>query len=93
MKLNGPLPSSPPGKPGGEFDDELGTRGKNDFALTQQFFGSVPGFRDYPVRIVPCIATNQPGDPKPKNVVKATSQQVLINDDPGSTTARTCKNP
>jgi len=84
-----PEPSS--SNPGKQFDDQIGTRGKGDFGLTQQFFGRLPETRDIRLQIVPCIGTNKVGDPTWQNIIKATSQQVLINGDEGSTQGRTCR--
>ncbi len=92
-----PQPSAT--NPGVAFYDEVGTRGKGDFNLTQQFFLGVPQsrIRNYQVKIVPCIATNTPGTPYTfgtpveQNVIKATAKTVLINEDPCSPEARTCK--
>jgi hypothetical protein len=73
------------------FEDQVGTRGQGDFGLTQQFLLGVPGYREYPVQIVPCTATNTFGTPSSQNIIRATSQTVLINQDPGSTNARVCR--
>ena len=76
----------------GIFQDVVGTEGKGAFGLTQQFFLGVPGYRDYRVvQIVPCTATNTFGKAASQNVINATSQSVLINQDAGSTNGRTCR--
>ena len=84
-------PQPSPSKPGQVFSDELGTRGQGDFNLTQQFFATLPGGRDYRVQIEPCIDTNKFGKPVWQNIVQARSQTVLINDDAGSTAGRKCE--
>ena len=73
------------------FEDQVGTRGQGDFGLTQQFLLGVPGYREYPVQIVPCTAPNTFGTPSWQNIIRATSQTVLVNQDPGSTNARVCR--
>ena len=82
-----PQPSSQTGV----FQDQVGTRGQGDFGLTQQFFLGVSGYRYYRVQIMPCTATNTFGTPTWQSVINATSQTVLINQDPGSTNGRTCR--
>jgi hypothetical protein len=79
---------SPAGQP---FDDFIGARGKGPFGLTQQFTVSPPGTRAYRVQIEACNADGTFGKPSWQNINIVTSQTVLVNGDPGSTTARTCK--
>jgi hypothetical protein len=74
----------------GTFEDIVGTEGKGSFGLTQQFFLGVPGYRDYRVQIVPCVATNTFGAPTWRNLINATDQTVMINGDPGTTDGRSC---
>jgi hypothetical protein len=93
----GQQPSPSYTKPGEPFDDVISTAGKGSFGITQQLFVSLPGSRSYRVQIVPCAAAPSPpppnafGTPAWQNIIKATDQTVLINQDPGSTTARTCQ--
>jgi RHS repeat-associated protein len=83
-----PAPSkSPAGKP---FDDQVSTRARGAFGLTQQFFITVPGTEEYRVQIEPCSGDRQPGKLVWENVINASDPQVLINRDPGSKEGRTC---
>ncbi len=77
--------------PGAPFYDEIGTRGKGPFGLTQQFFLVLPGIPRFRVQLVPCTAAETFGAPVWQNVIKATTQTVQINNDQGGTEARTCK--
>jgi hypothetical protein len=87
----GQHPQESLGNPGQVFQDGVGTRGTGDFGLTQQFFANVPRDRDYRLLIEPCTAANTFGSPVWQNIIRATAQTVVINDDPGSTTGRTCQ--
>jgi hypothetical protein len=86
----GPHPQTSQSGPGAAFEDEIGVRAGNSFGLTQQFFASLPGTRDIRLQIVPCVATNTLGDATWQNVILASSQTVSINNNAGSTQARTC---
>jgi hypothetical protein len=84
-----PQPSnSPAGQP---FDDQITTRGRGSFILTQRFLASVPGFRDYPVKIVPCIGDLAYGAPVNENHIVATAESILVNLDAGVVGGRTCR--
>ncbi len=87
----GQKPQPSESNPGEAFEDEYGTRGKGSFGETQQFLIRLPGYRSYRVRIEPCTDGNAFGNPTWQNIVNATDQTVLINQDTGSTQARTCR--
>ena len=89
----GQRPTPSYSRPGEEFDDAISTRGGEKFGLTQQFTISLPGYRDFRVQIVPCVGTNQFGDSSWQNIIRATAQTVLINDNPGSTEGLACRPP
>jgi hypothetical protein len=78
-------------EPGKEFDDVVSTWTKGPFGLTQQFLVSLPGTREYRVKIVPCLATGKHGTAVWQNINKATDDTVLINEDAGSTEGRNCR--
>ena len=79
------------------YYDQVGTRGKGDFGLTQQFFVTLNGARPYRVQIMPCTSVTvnglvgyRFGKPTWQNINNVTTGQVLINGDPGSTDGRAC---
>jgi hypothetical protein len=76
--------------PGQVFEDEYGTRGGEPFGLTQQFLLSLPGIREYRVKIQPCVADRTPGPLEWQNIVHATAHTVSINQDIGATEGRRC---
>ena len=85
-----PSPSGSP-SPGAQFDDQVGTRNKGPYRVTQQFFITVPGTPEYRVQIEPCISNEIPGKLVWENIIHATNKHVWINGDEGSMKGRTCR--
>jgi hypothetical protein len=83
-------PEKGPSPAGGVFEDGIGTRGKEPFGLTQEFFAILQGKPPIRVQIEPCIANGTFGPPRWENINKVTSLTVLISEDAGSTSARSC---
>jgi hypothetical protein len=76
-------PQASSSDPGKVFDDQIGTRGGKRIELSQTFTISLSNTPACRVSIEPCIGYQSPGPLVQQNIVRATNQQVLINDDPG----------
>ena len=75
----GPLPNAGRGDPAQPFFDEVGTRNRGDFGLTQQFFVAV--FGGTPQRVQ--IQGYGESTLRWENIIKATNDHVWINDKEG----------
>ena len=72
----GPKPDEGKGFPGLSYDDEVGTRSRGDFGLTQQFFVTMPGGTPQRVQIQGDRASVTL---RWENIIKATNDHVWIN--------------